>query len=122
MRAYLFVEIPCSHCGKTLTKYKSQTCRKNNFCSKECRKEYIRKQKRLNTHGYVLIYVNDISVLEHRYIMEVFLGRPLTEDEVVHHINGNTKDNRIENLQVMSYGDHARLHLTGKKRHRPRKN
>ena len=50
---------------------------------------------------------------EHRYIMEIYLGRKLTKDEVVHHINGLGTDNRIENLTVMSKVDHDRLHRGG---------
>lgn len=49
-------------------------------------------------------------VLAHRHIMELSLGRYLSDDEVVHHINEDKKDNRIENLQLLSRSEHSKLH------------
>lgn len=49
--------------------------------------------------------------LEHRLVMEEILGRDLTADEHVHHIDGNRQHNRRENLTVLSNADHQRLHI-----------
>ena len=45
--------------------------------------------------------------------MEQHLGRKLSANEIVHHINGDIHDNRLENMEVMSRSEHAKHHLTG---------
>lgn len=55
-------------------------------------------------------------VMRHRLVMAEQLGRMLTADEVVHHLNGNREDNRPENLVVMMKRDHDR-HSGSTKRH-----
>ena len=60
-------------------------------------------------HRYLLIYdPNHFShefgnyVAEHRYVVEKILNRPLKTNEIVHHINGNNHDNKVQNLMVLN--------------------
>ena len=39
---------------------------------------------------------------EHRLVVARALGRPLTRDESVHHLNGDRGDCRLENLELWS--------------------
>jgi hypothetical protein len=59
--------------------------------------------KYLTAQGYVsaVTGIPGIRELEHRYVMEQHLGRKLTKNEHVHHLNGNRSDNRLSNLSVI---------------------
>ena len=49
------------------------------------------------------------AFLVHRLVADAFI-KPLEPGEQVDHINGVHGDNRVENLRVMHYTEHARLH------------
>ena len=49
------------------------------------------------------------SFLVHRLVAAAFI-RPLEPKEQVDHINGVHSDNRVENLRIMSYQEHGKIH------------
>lgn len=60
-----------------------------------------------NKHGYIR---------EHRFVMSQHLGRPLTAQEVVHHIDGDKLNNAIENLELFAENRlHLKHELTGRR-------
>lgn len=67
--------------------------------------------------GYVMVYAPNHPrsgrynrTFEHIIVAEKTLGRYLTMDEVVHHLNGDKQDNRPENLEVLLRKDHVHAH------------
>lgn len=71
--------------------------------------------RKVRKDGYTLVvapddhpYPSDTShksiryILEHRLVMEQHLGRYLEPTEVVHHIDGNPRNNDISNLRLYS--------------------
>ena len=69
------------------------------------------KYKSITSQGYIELKTKKYGrILEHRYIMSEYLGRELKSDEIVHHINGDKQDNKLENLKLMSREEHVSLH------------
>jgi len=104
----------CKECGKTFKPYRrlsvycSRPCMwKNNGKNQKTKSEYWWENSRGYMHGRVWIGGKKIQVRQHRWFMEKHLGRPLMRNEDVHHINGNKKDNRLINLQVIDHGLHT---------------
>lgn len=51
--------------------------------------------------SYIHKNIKGIKKYLHRHVMEEHLGRKLEYYEHVYHINGDPKDNRVENLVVV---------------------
>lgn len=58
-------------------------------------------------NGYVVYY--------HRHVVSIVLGRWLSTEEHVHHIDGNKQNNCLHNLEILSREEHALLHHSGRK-------
>ena len=71
----------------------------------------------IDKRGYRWVYVTENgrrrAKRAHRVEMEKHLGRPLDPWEVVHHKDGDTGNNAIENLEVQEWGEHTIGHHSG---------
>jgi len=97
---------PISFYRKDKTKKDGTYSSCNDCYRKRTKCKKIEKVLRIDSGGYPI--VNSKRV--HRYKMEAFMGRKLLTDEHVHHKNGNKKDFRIDNLEVLSASEHHKLH------------
>jgi|SRR3990167_15204 len=120
MRTINLIEKICINCSKKYKTYKKA----QRFCSHKCYRgkfHYAFKGRIGDSRGYIKIYMPEHPhaihrhVLEHRLVMEKYLGRYLKSDEIVHHINGTKDDNRIENLELMTRSEHNGHHSLGNK-------
>lgn len=132
--------VPCDKCLKVFEKKKSQV-KNLNFCCRECLNQYNAERFRnyniienpMNMKGRTLeqrfqmrnrrktakdrvgkephTYNKQLGETEHRKIMRLKLGRPLRDDEVVHHKDCNPFNNKPSNLMVMTRSEHTRLHI-----------
>lgn len=104
------VNVICKQCGKLFQAKPSEVNRGKKYCSMSC---CVAAKKHLPfiSKGYRYIWNGTRFVLEHRHVIELHIGRKLSCDEHVHHINRIKTDNRIENLLLMdSSSTHQLLH------------
>lgn len=110
----------CPNCGRLFKPLKSTTV----FCSRPCmwanngghnrKPEYWWVNRRGYIEGRIWIDGERISVRQHRYLMEQHIGRPLSREEDVHHVNGVKSDNRIENLRIVPHDEHTTITNSGR--------
>lgn len=94
----------CALCDSEFYRRFGEQDSDNQFCSRECYSEW-RAAKRTS-------YPKDGTRHLHRVVAERHLGRPLTDDEIVHHIDENKQNAEPENLAVFpNQSFHFRCHL-----------
>jgi len=82
------------HIGKWNGRWKGGT-----YLRKHSKDRYIR-----------IVRKNGKAVVEHRLIMENHLGRKLTKEETIHHLDGDCTNNNIKNLLLLSSNAEHRLY------------
>lgn len=65
--------------------------------------------------GYIEIKTPEGWAREHVYEIEKKIGRKLGKNEIVHHVDGNKKNNEISNLILMTNGEHSSFHNKNRK-------
>jgi len=81
------------------------------------------ESKSTNTNDYVWKYAPDEPgvmsngmIYMHRYVMQHYLGRPLKENELVMHKDGNKENNKIQNLILMKFDENGNIVPVNKKK------
>lgn len=130
---YLCVVHPHNFCCREhLAKYSSKTANPEGYDSLKSYERMSENMSKLNAElnptrmtdqtrakirdahfgtGHTNCYAKLYGKHEHRQVAAQMLGRELLPGEVVHHIDGNKRNNSPENLMVFSsQAEHARYH------------
>ena len=85
------------------------------FCSRECYFEFHQGKNHHHWKGGIKTrpdgYIRDSKTDRyiHRLVMEEHLGRTLLSTEHIHHIDGNPKNNKVSNLQIVTHSEHGKI-------------
>lgn len=112
----------CEICGNPFIPSKYQLRHGHGmFCSNACKnigksgKRSVKwKETTQHAQGYILIHTSDDTPMkrEHIVIAEKMIGREITKEERVHHINCIKHDNEPDNLYVCSPSSHMKAHFS----------
>lgn len=122
------IEVICEECGKKIKMSQSQYKRsKHHFCSRKCHMVQMNRQMnptrmtpevrqklrdcKLGT-GMGKSYEKTFGKHTHTIVAEKIIGRALKPGEIVHHMDGDKRNNEPSNLKVMTQSEHCRLHFT----------
>lgn len=84
-------------------------------------RRYKGAKTKIGSGGYVWEFCPDHPgakqgyIQQHRLVVECSLGRFLSADETIHHVDRNKKNNDLANLKVVSVAEHMRLHQIEKR-------
>ena len=126
----MILQIQCDWCGRLFERdAASLKGKRHHFCCRKCLADYSSKQKNPESYAELKDYSNISSHMtalnsgqgktytkrdgrhEHRVVAEEVLGRKLRPGETVHHMDGNKRNNRPENIRVFrSQSEHAKYH------------
>lgn len=71
--------------------------------------------ERVDYQGRIFIKINNKWILKHRYIFEQKYGK-IPKGYIIHHIDEDNTNNSIENLRMVTWDEHNKIHHLGVKR------
>jgi len=119
-----YIWVACEQCGKERWVQLKRGLPMHSKCNSCCHKgegnHLWHGGVAVTKEGYKLVYLSPTDffrpmagknhyVREHRLVMAQHLGRCLHLWEIVHHINHQKNDNRIENLQLVTDDRHKQI-------------